>query len=278
MSLSFFTADESRIVPTEVACSLWSADQMHGVAMSGALARGLEFGLAERGRTELRPARYSVEMFQPARMQPVETEWEVVRESARLCLIDARLVQDGEAVARASCIFLAPTANPDGEIWAPDIAPEPPPIDLAPVSDEPTVPFFASDAAWSQDFTHHQNGGRKVTWQTAVPVVAGEDPTGFTAAASIADATSMVVNWGSKGVTYINTDITMNLSRLPVSNGIGLMAVEHTEHDGIATGVAVMFDREGRIGSTAVAGLANAKRTVDLSAAENPERYGSARA
>ncbi len=40
MELSFFTRGDGEVlVPTELACSLWSDDQVHGVALSGALAR-----------------------------------------------------------------------------------------------------------------------------------------------------------------------------------------------------------------------------------------------
>lgn len=49
-----FTADEDDVLtPTDVARSMWSKDQMHGVAVSGALARALERHLAELGREDL---------------------------------------------------------------------------------------------------------------------------------------------------------------------------------------------------------------------------------
>lgn len=36
--LSFFTRDGADLAPAPLACSMWSRDQMHGVALSGALA------------------------------------------------------------------------------------------------------------------------------------------------------------------------------------------------------------------------------------------------
>ena len=50
MTLSFFTSDGDALVPTDLACSLWSEDQMHGVALSGALARALERAVSDLGR------------------------------------------------------------------------------------------------------------------------------------------------------------------------------------------------------------------------------------
>jgi len=262
---ALFRADGDRLVPQDIARSLWREDQMHGVATSGALARELERAVAAIGRDHLRPARYTVDLFRAPSMSACTLRSSVVREGARLCLVDAVLEQDGRAVARAGAIFLAPSENPPGAVWSSDDVPQPPPLELAAVSEEPRVPLFSSDeVGWSQVFAEHQNASRKQTWQTALPVVVGEKPTPFQSVAGIADSTSMVMNWGDAGVEYINTDITLALSRLPVSMEVGLAARERFAHDGIAVGTAVVFDREGPIGTSTVSSLANARRTVDF--------------
>ena len=261
VSFSFHTldtGDPETLVPTDVARSLWSSNQMHGVAISGALARAVE---RANHRDDLRPARYTVDMFKPATMDPFRVETEVVREGSRICLVDARLVQGGETRARASTVWLRPSEDPDGEVWRPTDDPQPPDID---VPTGPTIPWFTSAAPWSQEFTDHQNAGRKQTWQHGVPVVAGEEPTPFTAVASIADATTMAVNWGSKGVQYINTDITLSLSRLPRTGEVGLRGEHWSGDDGIAVGVATVYDRDGVIGQSMVTSLSNAERSVDF--------------
>ena len=264
---ALFRADGDVLVPLDIARSLWREDQMHGVATSGALARELERAVAALGRDDVRPARYTVDLFRPPSMSPCTVRSSVVREGSRLCLVDAVLEQDGIAVARAGAIFLAPSENPPGSVWSSDDVPAPPPLDLAPVSEEPRVPLFNSaDVGWSQAFAEHQNGSRKQTWQTAIPVVLGEKPSPFQAVAGIADSTSMVMNWGDGGVEYINTDINLSLARLPVSLEVGLTARERFAHDGIAVGTAVVFDREGPIGTSTVTSLANARRAVDFTA------------
>jgi hypothetical protein len=127
------------------------------------------------------------------------------------------------------------------------------------------VPLFSSAGiGWTTSFGEHQNGDRKMTWQTAVPVIPEEEPSPFVAVASVSDAASMVTNWGSNGVEHINTDIALTLARLPVSREIGLAALDRVGSEGIASGVAAVFDRKGRLGSAMVASLANAKRTVDF--------------
>ncbi|QIX28142.1 thioesterase family protein [Nocardioides sp. JQ2195] len=266
MGLAFYRRDGDSLVPQPLAKSLWGANNMHGVAISAGLSRAAERALRDLGRDDLQPARYTVDLFRPAAMVPSTFTAEVVREGPRICLIDVSMLQEGERVARASALFLSTSTNPSGEVWQPADAdrPAPPPLDLAPEGSEPHVPWFHSSAGWSQDFSEHQNSARKATWQTGVPAVDGEPATPFTAVASIADATTMVVNWGSKGVEHINTDITVTLSRLPDGVQLGLSALDHLEHDGISVGTATIFDRRGPIGTTVMTAIANTRRTVDF--------------
>jgi len=266
--IAFFTPAGDDLVPTPLACSMWSDDQMHGVALSGALARAAERAVAATGRTDLRPARWVVDLFKQARMRPCSFTTDVVREGSRICLVDVVLLQDGERVARASATFLKPTESAPGEVWAPSERPSPPPLDVAPETDEPRVPFMYSSSGWSQNFTEHQNAARKGSWSSAIPVVPGEPLTPFQAVAAAADSASMVTNWGTRGVEYINTDIALTLARQPVGVEIGLLATDRVEHDGIASGTTAVFDRAGALGTVTVAALANARRTVDMGGVE----------
>ncbi|MBV9832402.1 MAG: thioesterase family protein [Marmoricola sp.] len=268
MTFSFFTPDAEDadvLVPEDLARSLWGTDQMHGVALSGMLSRALERTVAELGRDDLRAARYTVDLFKAARMQPCRTSVRVVREGNRLCLVDATVEQDGVPVARASGLFLKVGEQAPGAVWEPTDSPQPPPPDVAPPTDDPHVPLFASDGAgWSDSFGEHQNAGHKTTWQVAVPVVPGERPSGFVAAASVADATSMVTNWGANGVEHINTDITLTLARAPEGVEIGLAASDRVSADGIAVGTATVFDRAGRLGTAVTTSIANVRRGIDF--------------
>ena len=99
-------------------------------------------------------------------------------------------------------------------------------------------------------------------------VVPDEPLTGFQAAAATADGASMVTNWGTNGVEYINTDIAMTLAREPDGIEIGLLATDRVEEDGIAVGTAAIFDRSGPLGTVVVSALANARRTVDFAQVE----------
>lgn len=269
--VGWFRRSDAGYDPQPLATSLWSPEQMHGVAVSALLALTLEQELHRIGRTELVPARYHVDLYRPARMVHCTPRASVVRQGPRLVLIDAVLEQQGEPMARASALFLKPAQEPTGRIWsAADHATAPPP-DVVPVDGTHHVPFFASDAPWSQNFGEHQNDGRHQTWQTAMPVVVDEEITPFQAVASIADATSMVCNWGSGGIEYINTDIDLSLVRLPDSTSLGIRATDHVAHEGLAVGTAEVFDRTGALGTATVSAMANSRRTVDLGGPENPD-------
>lgn len=268
MQLSFFRVSGDALTPTDLARSMWDDDQMHGVALSGALARGVEQRVRDLGREDLSPARYTVDLFKAARMRPCLVTTEVVREGPRICLVDAVLTQDDVPVARASTLFLKPTAATGGSVWSPTERPAPPPLDVAPPADGPHVPFFHSSAGWSQSFGTHQNDARKSSWNTGIPVVDEERTSPFQAVAAIADGASLVTNWGDRGVEYINTDITLTLARRPDGVSIGMSAVDRVEVDGVAVGTAAVFDRSGPLGTAVVTSLANAKRGVDFEKVE----------
>ena len=89
-TLGFFTLDGDRLVPEPYASSLWGADQMHGVAAGGAMARAAEARLAER--SDLAPVRFTLDLFRPVRMQPCELRTRVVREGRRTGQLLAMLV------------------------------------------------------------------------------------------------------------------------------------------------------------------------------------------
>lgn len=264
MEAAFFRRSGDHYEPLQLAESMWGRGQLHGVAVGGLLARAVEEAVAESARTDLVPARFHVDLFRPAMTLPTYTAATVVRTSRRLALVDAQVIQDGSPVARATASFLLPTEAPEGKVWSSADRATVPPLSVVPESDEPRVPCFASHNGWSDNFGEHQNDGRHTVWHTGVPMVVGERPTPFQAVASIGDTASMVTNWGSGGVEYINTDYSLALSRPPASLEIGLRAIDHVALDGIAVGTAEVFDRSGTIGTATVTALGNARRAVDF--------------
>ncbi|MFD0361696.1 acyl-CoA thioesterase domain-containing protein [Nocardia sp. GCM10030253] len=258
---AFFAAAERGFEPLPFAASAWSSKMINGPAICGLMARALELQHCSAGFT---PARLTVDLFRPTLHKPVSVVTELVREGKRIRVADAALMQDGVDVARATAIFLQRSVQPPGRVWTRAVGPQPPAV---PVADRPTPPLWNSDGrpdGWSSRIGEHQNDGRKRTWQVPISVIEGETPSAFAGAAMIGEATSMMTNWGSEGIGFINTDLTLALARPAIGPEIGLEADSHISADGIAVGSATLFDRSGSFGTCMVTALSNADRQVDF--------------
>lgn len=254
----FFTSGASgALVPQEISVSVWSASQIGGYAVCGALARQIE---NHSDTTGFMPSRLTVDLLMPVRAEPLTVTSGTVRRGRRIIVIDAAVIQAGEPRARATAIYLPVTEDPPGRVWTSADLP------LAP----PTKPFHGSplvksgDNEWTTDFSRTNDAERKSIWQRFPPLVDDEPLTSFQNAALIAENTSLICNWGTHGPGYINTDTTLALSRLPEGPGIGLRADEHLSRHGIAVGTATLFDHVGPAGKCTVTAIANARRQQNL--------------
>ena len=108
------------------------------------------------------------------------------------------------------------------------------------------MPFVGSDAGWTRSPAAHQNDSRDSFYNDGINVIAGEKVSPFVRAVMIAEATSLVTNLGTEGIGYINGDLTVALSRLPVDEWICIRGDSHWASDGIAVGTATLFDHQGR--------------------------------
>ncbi len=103
-----------------------------------------------------------------------------------------------------------------------------------------------------------QHAGPKYIWVRDIrPLVDGEPLTPFTRAAMAGDMVSSLTHYGTEGLQFINADYTLTLSRLPEGPYLGLAALTHYSHDGVATGVATIVDQHGPIGSGVATALSN---------------------
>lgn len=263
-SLAYFAAVDGGFAPLPAAISNWSSDMVTGPAVCGVLARALEVAHVAEGFV---PARLTVDLFRPVRPRPLVTTTSMTRRSHRLRIVDAELVQDGTTVARASLVSLRRSAQPPGEVWTRDRRPQPPPTTVASASDLRKGPWFGSDdhpQGWSRSRSEHQNASRKRIWTHQIPVVSGEAPSPFVRTAMLGETTSLITNWGTAGVGFINCDLTLVLARLPEGPELGLEADNHLSAEGVAVGTATLYDRSGAFGTSVVSALANSHRQVNF--------------
>ncbi|WP_067829979.1 acyl-CoA thioesterase domain-containing protein [Nocardia inohanensis] len=260
--VAFFEQVDGRFVATTMSVSAWSQTQLAGTAVCGLLARELE---THAPRADFIPARFTVDLFRPVLNEPITLRSEVVRDGTRVRVVDAALVQHDEVRARASVMYLAVGEQPPGQVWEAERDLPTPSYELnSPYGEAPH--FKSGDQDWTPDFASGANNLRKAVWQNLPALVEGEPLTPFQRAAFVADCTNMVCNWGTAGVGFINSDVTMTLSRLPIGHEVGLRAQDHISSAGVVTATATLYDRTGPLGATVITGLSNARRQVDLAA------------
>ena len=88
-------------------------------------------------------------------------------------------------------------------------------------------------------------------------LVEDEALTPFVRAAVAADYTNPFANSGSRGLNFVNADITLYLHRLPSSPWIGFEVASHQSEDGVCVGECTLYDERGAIGKSIVCGVAN---------------------
>lgn len=245
-STPYFLRDESRFVPTKVARGGW------GPSLSGHVVGGLLGWAAECAvdDPQLLPARLTIDLPAPVALEPMEVHTAVHHDRRRLRLIEAVLIQRGAPVARGSALFLRRGPQPNGHVWSESVQMPPLPAENGA---QPTL--FMRTYGWG---TQLQNpdpdwpnaAGPKYTWlQETRSLIDGEQLSPFVRAAMAADITASLANWGTNGLQFINADYTLTLSRLPDGPHIGMASLTHYSHEGVATGSAVLMDRQGPIGS-----------------------------
>lgn len=259
-SQGFFTTDGDALVPSPIARGPWGST-ISGTYIGGLLGRAVEHSSDD---PELQPARLTVDLLRPVALaDPVRVDTSVERDGRRLRLVDATMRQNGLVVARASGLFLRRAEQPADPAWTLPIEMPPPPARPAAVTGDFTMELWAYSAnsessSPSDDLVEWRHGGQKYAWVRDVkPLVDAEPMTPFVRAAMAADVTSSLTHSSASGLNFINADYTLTLSRLPDGEYIGLAALTHYSHAGVATGTATLFDRRGPIGTGVATGLAN---------------------
>lgn len=247
---ALFVPDGENWLPTGYSVGPWSPDSLHGGPVAALLTRAIE---ATSAPAPVRLARLTVELLRPVPRSPLVVATEVVRPGAKVSTVDATVhTADGKllVMARAQRIRVAEVEFPDGvDETPPALPPE--------ASDTSGWPGVAELAFHSHATEHRFVRGRFgdvgacFDWvRLAVPVVPGEQPSGWQRAAATADFSngiSAVVPFDGSAV-FINPDLTVHLWREPQGEWIGTDAVTRTSGTGIGMAETALWDLSGRIG------------------------------
>ena len=258
MTPAHFTRTPSgEFEPTEFAGSHWGDDHLNGPAVVGLAAQALE---SFCGSADFMPTRLTVDLFRAARAVMTSVSVRMVRDGRRVRSAECDVAQEGLLVARATLLQYRRSAAPPGRLWS-----VPAMISFPRSFDDGVQTAVDSDAGnWSRSPGDHQNDSRKRFFNNPIDVVSGEPNSQFLRAVMVAEATSLVTNLGTKGVGYINGDLTVGLARLPVGEWIGVQADSHWAADGVAVGTATLFDHSGAFGSGMTTAVANPAAQIDF--------------
>jgi Thioesterase-like superfamily len=247
----FFIRDGDRFAPTPSSRGPWDPTSLHGRVVIGLLGSQIE---RRHGGPDFLPARLTVDMYRLPDLSAAEVTTRVVRDGRRIRVVDAEFFSAGKSMARATCQLLRRTVNPEGAVWSPPGWDAPPPGDIP----EPRDPPGSLGGMWATRPIAGEFGGqgRRQLWMSEVrDLVEGEALTPFVRAALAADFASPFANAGDNGLAWINSDVTLYLHRLPVTEWIGMEVVSHQGTDGVAIGECWLHDEQGAIGSATVAAL-----------------------
>jgi hypothetical protein len=251
------TGDQT-FVPNPSAVGPWGPSTVSGLVITGLVGYAAEQGAND---PDFVGTRLTVDMVRMAVQGELRTETTVLREGRRLRMVDATILQGDRNVAHGRAIFVRRSQTPEGSVWtAPVVMPSPPAPEETPAYGPKA--YFGPDAVAAGDFEPWRDATRaKYVWYDfEAALVDGEETSPFVRAAAVADVSNPLMNWGSHGLQFVNSDVTMLLAREPEGTMIGLAARDRQEAGGVSVATAVMFDCVGPIGLTTVTSLASEVR------------------
>lgn len=251
MTQYYFEKQDNQYLPAPAARGPWDPNSLSGSVIVSLLAHAIEQTV---DTTEYMPARLTVDMYRLPDFSPIDIRVNVIRDGYRIKVVDAEFVANGKSMARASCQLLRRTANAEVRVWQPEDWKVPAPDELP----EPEETWGRKRRVIEGQMNTF---GRKRMWLAEErELVRGEPLTPWIRAVLVADLTNPWANSGEGGLGYINSDVTLYLHRLPADEWLGVDVVNHGATDGVAIGECWLYDRNGRIGSSSVTGLAQQKR------------------
>jgi hypothetical protein len=246
---AIFTEQDGRFVPSEHGRGPWDAAALHGGAPAALLARAFE-RLDAPGPMLL--ARFAMEFAGAVPMAPLEVHAEVVRPGRRLQLAEATLSAEGQVVCRARAT----------RIRREPVAAEAPPEPRLPAAEdlaaaEIPVSIYGHEIGFGRtgmelrfaEGAFTEAGPATAWFRLRRPLVAGEEPTPTQRLVAAADfGNGMAAELGFDSHLFVNTDLTVGLSREPVGEWIALEGVTEHGEEGTALAASVLHDAHGPVG------------------------------
>lgn len=239
-----------RFAASEHVTSTWSADMQNAAPVSALLVRTLDRCAP---RADARMSRVVVDLLGPVPVTgPLWMRGGVRRPGTKIELLSAEMLAPGPD-GRPRPVAEARAWRFQGHDTAElAFAAEPPLRPLAAATPRPVNPDLGTtfvdtlDWRWLNDVLHSVPAECWV--RPKVDLVAGEVPTVLERLFCVADvANGMGSRLDVRRWTFLNTDLTVHLHRLPRGEWFGIRAVSNYGADGVGTSVATLFDVDGPV-------------------------------
>jgi hypothetical protein len=193
--------------------------------------------------------RLTVELLRPVALRPLAVAATVTRPGKKVQIVEATVSVDGVEVARARALRIRVAA-----VEVPEQTPQPPSPPLPDSGARPDSGPLRTAFADAVDLRFLRGGweelGPVTMWsRLTVPVVAGEEPSPMQRVAAGADfgnGVSRILDFETH--VFINPDLTVALSRVPVGEWIGFDVVSRLSGDGFGQAESLIFDADGPVG------------------------------
>ncbi|MCW4353086.1 thioesterase family protein [Hoyosella sp. YIM 151337] len=245
-----FTATPSTV-------GVWSDSAQHGSPPATLLVKALE---EHDPRADARISRVVLEILGPIPVTECRVRTWVQRPGKRVELLGAELAAPDahgnfRAVARAHAWRLethdtAAVADPPGAVHEPLVRPEEgEPWDAATMLN----PGYITAIEWSSVRRPSRSGAPGQTWGRPLVKVVDDEPLSPLQRlfAVVDSANGIGAKLDIRKWTYLNTDLTVHVHRLPEGEWIGLSAKTTTGPDGIGMCSCVIYDEKGPVGRSA---------------------------
>jgi hypothetical protein len=251
MPPAFYAHDGDRFVPSELTRGPWDPGHQHAGPPAALLGRALERCEPREGA---QLGRVTFEILGPVPIAPLAVSARVVRPGRSVELIEASLAGPDGEVMRATAWRLVTRPV---ELDPPPAADPPPP---GPDEGEER-PFFPTGA----DVGYHvamdyrfvrgafvEPGPATVWMRMRQPLVEGEEPTPLQrvlVAADSGNGVSAALDY--RRFVFINTDLSVHLTRMPAGEWVCLESTTYPEPQGIGMSDTALWDERGRLGRAA---------------------------
>ena len=251
---AFYRRDGDVLHPSELTRGPWDAGAQHAGPPSALLGTALE-------RDGWLVGRITVEVLRPVPLAPLTLDAEVLRPGRNVELVQARLhAAGGDEVARATAWRLRRVADP---VAVPDDPPPPGPERGEERPFFPTGQAVGYHTAMDYRFlagSFLEPGPATVWMRMRQPLIAGEPVTPLARVLVAADSGNGVsAALDFRRHLFINTELTVHLTREPAGEWVCLDAVTRPGTLGVGLAEAVLSDEWGRLGRSAQTLLVRAR-------------------